>query len=894
MTRFRLLGEVTADGRPLATTHSSVLSVLSLLLLDVDRVVRTDRLVDGLWGERLPARPRDALYSYLSRLRAVLPPDVAVRQRSGGYVLEADPRSVDLHQFRALVATAPADDEQRVETLTRALALWSGEPFTGLTAPGLDAMRPALAAEHFAAVLDLHDARLRLGQHAELVPVLQPLAEQHPHDERLTRQLLLALTACGRQHDALHHYHALRERLADGLGVDPAPETQQVYQRILDGRPASCGVPRELPARPGYFSARTAELAALTGAVTEGPGRVVVSGPGGVGKTALVLSWAHDHLDLFPDGQLHVDLLGFTPSGTPVTPADALQRLLAGLGVTNVPESVDARAALFRSTVADRRMLLVLDNAADSAQVMPLLPGTASCAVLITSRDRLHGVVTTVGARSLPLAALSTSDARLLLGERLGTARLDAAPQAVEELLTWCAGLPLALSAVAGHARMRPGFGLGVLADDLRDSSDRLDAMDLDDPAASLTVVLSSSYRALEPRHARTFGLLAAAPGPDISLACAKALTGDPRVRGDLRTLERVSLAEEHLPGRWRLHDLVRLYGQAHAAPPDLDESLRRLTGFVLHTARSADQLITPGRRPITLAPSAAEPLAIADHKAAVAWFDAEHRTVLGLQQVADDAAVWHLGWVLHGYYHLGYGHRDDYTTALRNGVKAAERLNDPAALTITHLMLGQHCLSCNAFTESEHHLHQALACAAAQKDTWRQVSALMTLSHVERQQDKNRDALDHALQALALARTLGDPLWEAEALGTAGRHATACGEFALAEEHCQAALAICAESGDAIGEAQTLGSLGSVLHVTGRHQDALSVFERAAALFHDQANNFQEAEMLEKLGDTHLELGRDADETYRRALALLEQRADSHIAGRLRAKIRARSEQDR
>lgn len=621
-------------------------------------------------------------------------------------------------------------------------------------------------------------------------------------------------------------------------------------------------------------------------------GRVVISGPGGVGKTALALNWAHDHLDLFPDGQLHLDLLGFTPSGEPVTPADALQRLLVSLGVTKVPDGVDARAALFRSTVADRRMLLVLDNAADSAQVAPLLPGTPSCAVVITSRDRLHGIVTTGGARALPLAGLSTEDARLLLDERLGAARLDADPKAADELLTWCAGLPLALCAVAGHAQMRPAFGLGVLADELRDESDRLHAMDLDDPAASLTVVLSSSYRALEADHARTFGLLAATPGPDVSLTCAAALTGKSaaKVRSDLRTLERVSLAEEHIPGRWRMHDLVRLYGQAYAAPPDLDESMRRLANFVLHTAAAADRHILPRRRPITLTPCVAEPLAFADQKAAVAWFDAEYRTLLALQQVADDATTWQLGWALDSYYYLGTRPHDDYLTALRTGVAAAERLGDPTALLNAHDLLGAEYLAIDAFADGERHLRKALAFAVEQNNEYRQFGTLLTLSHLLQQSGDPRTALDLARDTLPLARALGDPSWEAEAAFTVGMHATKCGEFELAEEHCRAALAIGQEHGDRNAEAHSLASLGAVLLDTGRQHEALPLFERAQVLFRDLARTFYEAQMLEKIGDVHLTLGETAmaGRFYRQALPLLEERMDTLTARRLVEKVGA------
>lgn len=387
--------------------------VLAALLVDVGRAVPVDTLVDRVWGDRPPQRTKDTLYGYLSRLRQALrpAPEVTVARRPGGYVLDADPLSVDLHLFRDLVTRArAADGPEAVALMRRALGLWRGEPFATVDVPWFGDQRRVLLRERLAAELDHIDLRLGAGDHGGLPAELAVKAREHPLDERLAGQLMLALYRAGRPSEALAHYQELRHRLAEELGADPGPRLLALHQRILANDPAllppdpappagapapsppeaappaeaRSTTPRQLLAPPPYFVGRDAELAVLDKALAAQSGPratlpvTVVCGIGGVGKTSLALHWAHRAQHRFPDGQLFVDLHGFTPSGEPADPGVVIRGFLDALGVEpgRVPAALDAQAALYRSLLAGRRVLVVLDNARDSAQVLPLLPGT--------------------------------------------------------------------------------------------------------------------------------------------------------------------------------------------------------------------------------------------------------------------------------------------------------------------------------------------------------------------------------------------------------------------------------------------------------------------------------------------------------------------------------------
>jgi DNA-binding SARP family transcriptional activator len=420
MRAVRLLGEVTAHvgGREVELGPARQRCVLAALAVDAGRVVAVDRLVDRVWAPDVPRRARATLQSYVSRLRQVLAGQdgLDIERRPGGYVLLAE--ETDLRCFRDLCARArgAADGATAARVLAEALAMWRGEALTGLDSEWARAERDQLHQERLAAEHDLVDARLRAGHGEELLAVLSARVAEHPLDERVAGQYMVALSRAGRSADALAHYRRLRARLVEELGADPGAALQELHQRILGGATAAGGgagvepvaVPRQLPAAPAPFVGRRDELDRLA---TSGAGTVVVSavaGAGGIGKTWLTLHWAHRCAGRFPDGQLFVDLRGFSPEGPPMPAETALRGFLDALGVESgrVPVDPHAQAALFRSLVAGRRMLLVLDNAADTAQVAPLLPGSETCTVVVTSRNRLPGLITAHGARHLLLDVL--------------------------------------------------------------------------------------------------------------------------------------------------------------------------------------------------------------------------------------------------------------------------------------------------------------------------------------------------------------------------------------------------------------------------------------------------------------------------------------------------------
>ncbi|HUQ55329.1 AfsR/SARP family transcriptional regulator [Lentzea sp.] len=378
---FHLLGppEVRRGTAVVEVGHARRLSVLAVLLVDVNQVVGVDKLLARVWGDTPPRQVKAALYSYMSRLRSAL--DIPIVRRSGGYVLEADPQDVDLHRFRALVSHGRHDE---------ALALVRGEPFEGLHGEWFASLRETLAGEIAAAELDHVDTLLAAGEHESLLPGLTTRASERPLDERLAGQLMRALIGADRRSDALAHYTSLRHRLADELGLDPGPALRDLAASLH--RPQ--WNPSRFPPSPEAFTGMERELAALD---QDAP-IVTITGLAGAGKTRLALHWAHEHAADYPDGRLFADLGDRDP-------ADVVREFITALGTTpdGIPPEPHAQTALYRTLLADRRMLVVLDNAADTAQVVPLLPGTARCRVIVTSRERLPGLVTAHGARPVVL-----------------------------------------------------------------------------------------------------------------------------------------------------------------------------------------------------------------------------------------------------------------------------------------------------------------------------------------------------------------------------------------------------------------------------------------------------------------------------------------------------------
>lgn len=589
--------EVKAGDQILDAGHARRRAVLAVLLLELGRVVPTDVLIDRVWGEGPPASALNTLYGYVARLKAVLAqasdPQVALDRRPGGYMLRARAEQLDLYRFRHLTAEAATtlDDQHGAGLLHKALGLWRGPALAGVRSPWLNAMRDTLEADRVVALADLVDIRLRQGEHGVLVSELTGQAAVRPADERLIAQLMLALYRAGQQADALRWFEQTRQHLAGEVGVDPGPVLRTLHQQILHADPALAApvrgnrgparAPRHLPPATFAFTGRPAELAALDRVLLAVSGAgpdaapapvVAVSGTAGVGKTALAVHWARRVADRFGDGQLYADLRGFGPSGTPAPAAETIGALLGALGVPpgRVPAGLEAQAALYRSLLADRRMLLILDNARDEQQVRPLLPGDAHTVVLVTSRLQLTGLSATDGAWLLSLDVLPQREAAQLLTARLG-GQLAAEPAVIGEVADLCARLPFALGVAAARAAAQPDFPLTALAAELRDTAGRLDALDSGDPAVSLRTLFSWSYRQLGAEAARVFRLLSLHPGPDITTHAAASLAGldESAARRALRELSRAHVLAECMPGRYTCHDLLRGYAADQARTLD-------------------------------------------------------------------------------------------------------------------------------------------------------------------------------------------------------------------------------------------------------------------------------------------------------------------------------------
>jgi tetratricopeptide (TPR) repeat protein len=768
-------------------------------------------------------------------------------------------------------------------------------------------MRESWDRERLSAVVAWAQAELAAGNPGVLLGPLGDLAGEHPLVESIVAVLMRALHATGRAADALDCYAGLRRRLADELGTDPAPATRAVYEEILRGGPAAAQprgavpaalpVPAQLPADVSGFAGRADHLARLDALLVEWEASpatapiAVITGSGGVGKTALALHWAHRAAQRFPDGQLYVNLRGFDSSGSVMDPGEAVRRFLDALGVSTrtIPADLDAQAALLRSSLAGRRILIVLDNARDTTQIRPLLPGTRSCAVVVTSRNQLTGLIAADGAQPLQLDVLTRDEARRLLVRRLGDDRAGAQRWAVDAIIDLCARLPLALALAAARAVMQPHLALNAVADELRDARQRWITLAGDEPSNDVQAVFSWSYQALTPDAARLFRLLGLHPGPDIAVSAAVSLTATPpgTVRALLIELVRSSLLVEHVPGRYTFHDLLRAY--AGSLEPDAGgrpEARARLLDHYVRTAHAAAKLLIPDRPPILVplderADATSEPLA--DRDAAMSWFTAERQVLTALTlSVTDEGFDKHpfqLAWAMDTFlYRQGPWH--DLVTVWQAALLSGRRRDDLAAQGYAHRRLARAYTLLDRSEDADRNYQSALGLYSRDGDRTGLANTHHDLAILFERQGRMPDALRHAEMALEFTEP-GDTYARGSHLNTVGFYRAQLGDFAGALRDCRLALALYERSGEMDGEASVWDSLGYIHHGLHEYDEAIECFGRALALYREVADRYWIADTLTHLGDTYQACGQPsaASAAWQEALDIFDELGHSHAA---------------
>jgi DNA-binding SARP family transcriptional activator/tetratricopeptide (TPR) repeat protein len=933
---FGILGplEVRVDGRPIAVTAPKPRTLLAALLVHANKVVAVAQLIDLLWGEDPPASAKATLQSHVLQLRRLLPAPAGSKAgggvlltRSPGYLLLVEPDSLDLDRFQKLVNAAQqhhrdGDPAQAATRLRQALGLWRGPALCDVDSDTLRWVEaPRLEELRLAALEARIDAELELGWHARLVGELRALVATHLLRERFAEQLMLALYRSGRQAEALEVFTATRRRLVEDLGLEPEQDLQRLHRAILAGDPAlnhpatnngrsglpprpPQPVPRELPGPIVEFTGRTREFQRLTrllDATTNSAGRPVVisaiDGMGGIGKSALAIQAANQLTDRFPDGQLYVNLHGATPGQLPRAPISALGQLLRSLGLdpAAIPAEVEEAAVRWRSLAAQRRLLILLDNAHSAAQVRPLLPGSPTCAVLVTSRQVLGALG---GVHLVHLDLLPHQQALALLARLIGWQRVAAEPAAAKEVVRLCGRLPLAIRIAGARLADRPTWPVGELADRLTDASRRLDELTTEGLAvrAAFDVSLQALQRSLDPVDrgaAGAFGLLSLPDGPDLGIAGAARLLDQPEqtTQSLLERLVDAHLLQTSRPGRYQFHDLLRLHARQHATHQQPEQqrldALTRLFGYYAATAwhtlaliRPRDhRLATADRRWTDGAPPFASVLA------ALCWLEAERANLLSaITQAAQLARVipaelpGQLARALHGFFSVRSYWQDcaraNQTTlelAVRTGDRdtQAHALND---LGVAHEFLGRYQ---QAVTSHQHSLAIRRQLGLRQG----QAASLNNLGHVHERLGHYQEAATCLQESLAINRALGHRRGQAASLGNLGMVYQGLGRCQKAIASLQESLRIFADLGECHGVASIQSDLGRVYERVGRHQEAATSLQESLATVRELGDRGGQADSLNNLGRVYQRLGRykEAIASQQQSLRLARELNDPH-----------------
>ncbi|MET9767464.1 BTAD domain-containing putative transcriptional regulator [Streptomyces sp. NPDC006415] len=945
--RFTVLGPVRAwRGSELLSSGSpQQRALLTALLLREGRTATAGELIDAFWGEDPPSQALATIRTYASRLRKILGQDTLVSE-SGGYAIRIDRGALDLTLAQDLAAEAEkaraAGDRCQARTLiNKVLGLWDGEALASVPGPYADNQRTRLEEWRLQLTETRLDLDLEVGCHAEAVSELTALTAAHPLRERLRELLMVALYRSGRQAEALAVYADTRRLLAEELGVDPRPELAQLQQRILRAdeelaRPADEPAPAAAPLKPAQlpatvpdFTGRSAFVAELGGRLATAEGSVMavsaVAGIGGVGKTTLAVHVAHQARRHFPDGQLYVDLQG--AGARAAEPETVLGSFLRALGTADsaIPDTLDERAALYRSTLDGRRILILLDNAHDAAQIRPLLPGTPGCAALVTSRVRM---VDLAGAHLVDLDVMSPEEALQLFTRIVGAERVGAEREAALDVVAACGFLPLAIRIAASRLAARRTWTVSVLAAKLADERRRLDELQAGDLAVKATFELG--YGQLEPAQARAFRLLGLADGPDISLAAAAALLDlDPHAAEDLlEALVDTSLVESAAPGRYRYHDLVRLYARACAERDERaverESALSRLLDFYLATAAGVYALERPGDR---LAdhrePTQYSGLTFADRHSAQDWLYTEANSLLAcvrqssgpgavrravdllwatkdlaesganskqyeaaaitmrdLAQSSDDARAEGRALITLTNARLVAGRFDQAERDAQRAMRLAHAVDDPLPSCWAPNDLGIIALYKNRHAEGEAYLKQAIDNFRADGNRPGEASALCNLSRIHLAMGNTTSAVALAQQGIDIYDELGHALRGANGRYALGLALTQSGRFADATEQLHDALAVFRDSRQRLWEGMATFRLAEVDLAAGLPAQAATKSEQALAILRGIGGEWRRGNVLTVLGRALSEIGQPgrAQVCWREALDIYESLGSAEI----------------
>ncbi|MET7459745.1 BTAD domain-containing putative transcriptional regulator [Nonomuraea sp. NPDC005501] len=866
--RFALLGPVSVDGSdgPIVLGSPKQRTVLAALLLNVNSTVSDDRLVALTWGAQPPRTAITRLRVYVHELRAVLGKD-RIRRLGAGYRIRAEDGELDLELFERHRTAARAYAEagrhaDAVPRLRAAAALWRGPALAGTSATLIEQERPGLEDRRVCALEELYDSELALGRHAEVVGELHTAVIEYPLHERLLGQLMLALHRCERRADALAVYRDARQRLVDELGIEPGQALRRLHQQLLTDEPGSpakgvgpdapserpplppppepvasptmpvAARPAELPRDVRGFIAREAELAWLEECLGGGDGVCVLSGTAGMGKTALALHWAHQAADRFPDGQLYIDLRGYDPDHEPLTTAVALTRLLVSLGVDpdQAPGGFEARLGLYRSLLARRSFLLLLDNARSAAQVEPLLPPAG--AVLVTSRHRLSELVVYAGARQRSLGPLPVESGRALVDRVLGPAGSTAESARRGEMVRLCGGLPLALRIAAANAAVRPEDGAATVVAELA-AGNVLAGLTVDGAGRNaVTLAFSVSYRALAPADQRVFRLLGLVPGPDHTVAATAAVCGLPQVeaRASLDALAAAHLLEHHAIGRYRFHDLVRLYAAAQAGrDPEREAAWNRLLGHCLEVggaiaARGGlDEFRFSGSEP--LADIRAEPLS---HAAA----DVLNLMAALRRAIESDPGpeAWRLADLVRVIC-TRTGRLSEWLEIAPSLLEAASGHEVPTVHAMLHTSMGEALFRIGCREDAIGHLEQGARISLEADGREGEAAARVQLSFAHTWTGRLSEAMADTARAARLFHELGSISGQNHTLNALANHHFHLGRLDLAEQYGRQALALSRRHRLVYAEGADLRNLGAVLLVQGRYGEAENCLRESADL---------------------------------------------------------------